>query len=503
MRIKRIITFVMIALLFVIVPQKASAEEEKTLQDEIIYRVLVDRLNNGNPALNENIDIDDLFAYNGGDIQGITLKLDAIKDSGFTAIAISPIMQNAPDGYHGNWIEDFYEIEEQFGSFAEFNTLVKQAHNQQIKVILDLPLNYIAKSSPLVEEADKQTWFKENETEPIGATEWLDNVYVFDQENEDVQQYLIDVALFWMNETDIDGINLRAIDQMSPSFVETLTDEIKAENPDFYILGSTLQGEEDVTYLHEYNIDAIENWKMFQAMNDTFSQIDEPVSSLQETWTEVGSEKDLLFVDNEITARFSNNTADHGRNALTTWKLALAYMYFTPGVPIVYQGSEVPMYGPGYPESQMLVDFISADPDLEQAFNQIAAVRKNFPSLVHGDYELVESSEGLTLFKRTLDDETVYVAINNGSESQTITLTDIDSDLQLRGLLYDDTIRENKNGEFIVGVSREAAEVFVVQPKTGLNWSLILFPAGIFIIFVIAVIVLARKQKQREAANEA
>src|SRR5699024_11330167 len=51
---------------------------------------------------------------------------------------------------------------------------------------------------------------------------------------------------------------------------------------------------------------------------------------------------------------------DQGRDAETTWKMALAYLYFTPGVPMIYQGSEIPMYGPGFPENQNMVEFTSS-----------------------------------------------------------------------------------------------------------------------------------------------
>src|SRR5699024_12126261 len=102
--------------------------------------------------------------------------------------------------------------------------------------------------------------------------------------------------------------------------------------------------------------------------------------------SEEASNRDLLYVYNINTARFSNNFADNGRNAVTTWTLALSYLYFTPGVPIVYQRSEVPMYGPGYPENRYLVDFSSADPDVEEVFDTIAAAREEFPELVDGHF---------------------------------------------------------------------------------------------------------------------
>src|SRR5699024_11797561 len=79
-----------------------TAEEcNEPIYEEIIYDVLVDRFNNGNQNHGEQIRLDDPYAFHGGDIEGVTMKLDELKELGFTTISLSPIMANAPDGYHG------------------------------------------------------------------------------------------------------------------------------------------------------------------------------------------------------------------------------------------------------------------------------------------------------------------------------------------------------------------------------------------------------------------
>src|SRR5690625_3949048 len=107
---KKVMMILMIPFLLITTP--VFAQENGSLKEEIIYDILVDRFNNGDPTLSEQVDIHDPYAYHGGDLQGITTKLDRIKQLGFTTITLSPIMENAPSGYHGYWIEDFYSIEE-------------------------------------------------------------------------------------------------------------------------------------------------------------------------------------------------------------------------------------------------------------------------------------------------------------------------------------------------------------------------------------------------------
>lgn len=481
-------------------PEKANAEEMPKLNEEIIYDILVDRYNNGRQAPSEQVDVDDPYTYNGGDIKGVTDSLETIDDLGFTTISLSPIMENAPKGYHGYWIEDPYEVEEEFGSMEDLEELVEKAHDRKIKVILEFVPNYIAKSSPIVEEEDKQDWFKEVSVEHTDATEWLEDVFVYDQTNQEVQDYLIDTAKHWMNEVDIDGFKIHAADQAEPAFLEKLVTEVKKEDPYFYFIAESLQEDADMSHLLEIEeIDAVANVDVFTKMNDIFTEPDKAVKDLYDARNaEEASTRDLLYVDNINTARFSNNFADNGRNAVTTWTLALSYLYFTPGVPIVYQGSEVPMYGPGYPENRYLVDFSSADPDVEEVFDTIAAAREEFPALVDGDFEEYASDEGMSLFKRTLDDETVYFAINNDSESRVVKIPGIGEDLQLYGILHDDTIREDADGELLIGMERESVEVFVEQPNAGFNWGFIVFVGGVLFAFVGVVVFLTLKQRKRE-----
>src|SRR5699024_819401 len=140
---KMIVTFVAIALLLVpSVPTTSSAEEMPSLNEEIIYDILVDRFNNGNQAPSDQVDVDDPYTYNGGDINGITKMLDELDDHGFTTISLSPIMENAPKGYHGYWIEDFFDVESEFGTMEDLQNLVEEAHDRKMKVMLEFVPNY-------------------------------------------------------------------------------------------------------------------------------------------------------------------------------------------------------------------------------------------------------------------------------------------------------------------------------------------------------------------------
>lgn len=476
----------------------AAADDQADLREEVIYNILVDRYNNGDQSLNEQTRVDDPHAYHGGDLKGIINKLDEIEELGFTTITLSPVMENAPDGYHGYWIEDFYQVEKQFGTMDDMQTLVDEAHKRDMKVVLEFVTNYIADTHEFTDDPQKIDWLrKKNDLEAKDATFWLENVAVLNQDNPEVAEFLTDAATFWMEETDIDGFKLHAADQASDAFLEQFSGKIKEEDPNFYILADILQDQSRVEALRDIpGIDAVDDHQMMEDMNDVFAQVDNPVSPLIKTWEDAEYTGALLSVDNKNTKRFSHHVADNGRKPFTVWQLALTYMYTTPGIPSIYQGSEIPMYGDGFPENQMLMQFNSGEQDIPEFLGRIAALRSEFPSLVYGDFTETGSSKGLSVYKRTYKDETMYIAINNDSESRAVKVTDIDADKQLTGLLGDNIVRETKDGMFKIGLPRETAEVYTVEDNQGINWLLISFILGVFILFIGAVIHLSRKQKR-------
>ncbi|RKQ31318.1 alpha-amlyase [Oceanobacillus halophilus] len=470
-----------------------SAEEK--VQEEVIYNVLIDRYNNRNHQIDQQVDVENPLKYHGGDFEGIINKLDDLKELGVTTISLSPIMANADDGYHGYWIEDFYKIEEQFGTMEDFQLLVEEAHNRNMKIIIEFVTKYVAESHPIVNEAEKD-WFTDQEQ---SGPDWLDHTASLNLENEEVKSYMMDVADYWINETDIDGYLLHGVDRVPMEFLTELTEHIQANNPNFYLLGDTLiTDENNQEILENTTLQAIENRSIATVMSDVFSMPDNEVSEIYDVWKENESTSSLLYVDDMYTKRFTQKFSENGRNSLTVWKLALTYMFTTPGTPMIFQGSEIPMYGGNAHEAQQLVQFNSGEDELQEYYQKISSLRQHFPALEHGDFELVGSSGAMSVFRRSYEGETVFIAINNSSESKEVSLTDIESGMQLRGYLGDNTVRENQDGVYRLGLARETAEVYTVGPNTGLNWGFISFVGGVFVLFIFAVIYLSRKQKKQE-----
>ncbi|MFO6447786.1 alpha-amylase family glycosyl hydrolase [Erythrobacter sp. NE805] len=136
---------------------------ERQLEDEVIYFVLPDRFENGDPRndrgglkggpLQHGFDPAAKGFYHGGDLRGLTSRLDYIQGMGVTAIWFAPIFKNKPvqgkpgeesAGYHGYWVTDFTSVDPHFGTNAEFKAFVDAAHARGMKVYMDIIVNHTA-----------------------------------------------------------------------------------------------------------------------------------------------------------------------------------------------------------------------------------------------------------------------------------------------------------------------------------------------------------------------
>jgi len=144
-------------------PEADSALRERPAEDEVVYFVLPDRFANGDAsndkggieggALDHGFDPTHKGFYHGGDLAGLTQKLDYLEGMGVTAIWFAPIFENKPvqgpegdesAGYHGYWVTDFTSIDPHFGTNEEFKAFVDAAHGRGMKVYMDIITNHTA-----------------------------------------------------------------------------------------------------------------------------------------------------------------------------------------------------------------------------------------------------------------------------------------------------------------------------------------------------------------------
>ena len=158
------------ALALLAASSSASAYRARLPEDEVIYFVLPDRFENGDPSndrggisgdrLQTGFDPTAKGFYHGGDLKGLTQRLDYIQGLGATAVWVAPIFKNKAvqgppgqesAGYHGYWITDFTHVDPHFGTNADFKALVDAVHARGMKFYMDIVVNHTADVIQLAE----------------------------------------------------------------------------------------------------------------------------------------------------------------------------------------------------------------------------------------------------------------------------------------------------------------------------------------------------------------
>ncbi|MBA2872067.1 alpha-amylase [Anoxybacillus calidus] len=494
---KRALALLLIPFLFFYaLPAQAAVEKEgRKWQDESIYFIMVDRFNNGDSSNDYEVNVKDPKAYHGGDFKGIIQQLDYIKEMGFTAIWLTPIFKNEPGGYHGYWVEDFYKVEEHFGTLEDFKKLVKEAHKRDMKVILDIVVNHTDYHHPWLNDPDKKDWFHEKKDvlnwkdQKEVENGWLFGLPDLAQENPEVKQYLIDMAKWWIKETDIDGYRLDAVKHVPKTFWKEFSKEVKSVKEDFLLIGEVWDN--DPRFIAEYGkygIDAFIDYPFYREASKTLSNIDQSMQPLYDVWLRNKTfykNPYLLgtFLDNHDTVRFTRLALQNKQYPVTRIKMGLTYLFTAPGIPIMYYGTEIALDGGEDPDNRRLMNF-RTDKEIIDYIKKLGELRNTLPSLTRGDFELLYEKNGMAVFKRTYKNETAVIAINNTSKSQKVRIDNkqLEPNKELRGLLAGDLVRGNKDGYDII-LDRETAEVYVLADKSGINIPFIAVLIAIYVAF--------------------
>lgn len=122
-------------------------------RDQVVYFLMIDRFNDGDSSNNDQGkgEYNPLHEshYSGGDIVGITQKLDYIQNLGATAIWVTPPVANQwwsrdseYSGYHGYWARHFKKVDEHYGSLGDYKDLSSALHDRGMYLIQDIVLNH-------------------------------------------------------------------------------------------------------------------------------------------------------------------------------------------------------------------------------------------------------------------------------------------------------------------------------------------------------------------------
>lgn len=454
----------------------AFAEEEQTIEDEIIYDVLVDRFFNKQIENDFEVDARNPEAFNGGDFGGVIEQLQHIKDMGFTVLSIGSVF--ATDTYDGKKVLDYHQLERHFGTEEELKEVVEKTHELDLKLMVDVPTQQVSNNH--IWAAENPRWFSENE----------DGTLALDTSNPEVQDELIATMTEFINTYKVDGLRLSDADQLDPLFIEKFSEAMK-EIRNVYLIN-------DVEMEETPGFDAMILPGAEETLRTSYKNFGADSTGMGDL-IEAG-EGDLIRIDSLLGSRFVSDVVAERGFPPTRMRVIFSQLLTMPGIPVVQYGSETAMSGETPQESHQILD-LSVDEELIEHISDLNSLRNSSEALRTGDTEIILEEPNWLVYKRSNDEETWIVAMNNSAETKTINIPAdvIGSDKELRGLFESDIIRQEANGDYRITLDREIGETFHVIEETGLNKAYLAALAILYLVFMAFLWIVWKKGKQRKA----
>ena len=362
----------------------------------VFYQIFIDRFRCGDVGKDRSYinkkwgEVPDAKSFYGGDLKGVIQKLEYLKGLGVNALYLTPVF-SSPSNHKYDTV-DYYRVDEMFGSAADLKELVQRAHERGMKVVLDAVFNHCSMLCAQFQDVLKKgrssryhDWFiiRGDKPDPqncnyecFAACSYMPK---WNTSNEEVQKYLLDIALYWMRECGIDGWRLDVADEVSHDFWRRFRKAVKRENPQAILIGESWHDANP--WLRGDEFDGIMNYSFTKACIDYFARGIRSVQSFCDRLNEIlmrntdqVNEMMLNLLDSHDTERFLT-LAGEDKAAL---KCALAVLFFFPGMPCVCYGTEIGMIGEYEPDSRRTFDWNEAhwDMDLQETVRMLATLRR-------------------------------------------------------------------------------------------------------------------------------
>jgi neopullulanase len=450
------------------------------VKDAVFYQIFPDRFakSDRNPAGSLPFEPWDsaptIHGFKGGDLYGIAEKLDYLADLGITAIYLNPIFTSACN--HRYHTYDYYNVDPLLGGNDALRFLLDEAHQRGIRVILDGVFNHSSRgfwqfhhvletggSSPY------KDWFyfdperlngnkhwgaypsneevnaieREGSLKAIGYQGWwnLPALPKFNITNPAVRKFLFNVAEYWIK-FGIDGWRLDVPAEINDdSFWQEFRRRVRAIKPEAYIFGEIWH--ESQRWLQGDQFDAVMNYLITAAalsffgartlnkkvvqdaggIKDRVHPMDAPafadeIDRLLNLYHPNITQTQFNLLDSHDMPRFLT-CVGNDKSAL---KLAWLFLMTIPGAPSIYYGDEIGLDGRHDPECRKSFPWDKSrwDQDLFDYLKGAITLRKDNPALRRGALERLWSENGVYSFGRTLDGESLIVALNASEEPRTI-----------------------------------------------------------------------------------
>lgn len=459
--------------------EQSSRDRESFTSADVIYLLMPDRFANGDPSndivtgmLDTKVDRSNPYMRHGGDLKGIINHLDYIADMGATAIWLTPFNENdmREGSYHGYAITDYYKADPRFGTNEDYVAMVKKAHETGLKVVMDMVFNHCGSEHFFFKDRPSHDWFNHPDsyvqTTFNTATQFDRHASDFDkrasndgwfvqsmpdlnQRNPHLAKYLIQNSIWWIEYAGIDGIRQDTYPYADYDMMAEWCKAVTTEYPNFNIVGEAWYGsnigtsfwqkDSKLALPRNSNLPSVMDFPLFSELSRSFGDsID-----FQKIYELLGQDivyanplKVLTFLDNHDTSRFLKNARDVSN--FNRFRLALTFLLTTRGIPQLYYGDEIGMFGDKKDgDGSLRSDFPGGWPtDTQNAFTpsgrtaeqnkffdlerKLLHFRKGNEAIAKGSLKHFAPNHGVYAYERKYGNQSVVVFLNGSGSKQVL-----------------------------------------------------------------------------------
>lgn len=434
----------------------------------------------------------------GGDLKGISSKIDYLASLGVTVIYLNPIFKAYSN--HRYDTGDFMQIDPLLGDLGDFKDLVNKASSAGIKIVLDGVFNHTG--------SDSIYFNKNSRYESIGAYQSNNSPYYdwfkfikYPNEYESwwgiktlpatnkaeggFKEFITgkDGVIEFYTKLGIGGWRLDVVDELPSHFVKDIRKATKGVNPESIVIGEVW---EDASNKISYG----ERREYFQG-KELDSVMNYPLKNAIINFVKNGDEKSLIQVVQEQIDHYPKCVIHSLMNILATHdtfrllsaispenvngktkkelsemmisdnlyaecifklKCATILQYFLYGVPSIYYGDEVGMQGYTDPLNRKCFPWGNEDLKILDWYKKLGKIRREYSVFKDGDYQTVYCNNGAFVFKRVNKNQEVLIAVNVGDE---------DVFLEFQGTIFELLTNTEFSNEYLL--NKNSFGVFVCK----------------------------------------
>lgn len=435
---------------------EVTARTKKNAKDfdwdeSVIYFMVTDRFFDGNESNNtasgaQTYGKDNAGLYHGGDFAGITQKLDYLEDLGINTIWITPIVENIPGvtvtdtgkedvpynaAYHGYWASDFTKLNPTLGTEEEFQTLIDQAHNRGIRIMVDIVVNHAGY------DTDFGDMIRSGDDIVSGSDQKdsLSNLPDFRTEDPAVSAQLVKWQTQWVKDFGIDYFRVDTVKHVENDTWAELKNALTETDPNFKMIGEYAGGG------YASNGNTLGTGEMDSDLDFDFNDqatnfVKGNISSVESFLTSRNSGLNNTYMTGQFLGShdedgFKQKLLDGGmkEDAATAASMVAASLQITAkGQPVIYYGEEIGLTGlNNYPYQTNRYDFdwtmVNSDNKTYQHYKKMLSIRNAYTDVfARGDRKTILASDenGYDIVSRSYKGTKLYVGLNIKDVAQTV-----------------------------------------------------------------------------------